>query len=150
MRRREMDIITEIKRSWGWVGIEPEEVIGENDFGNLMIKDIYGKYWRMCPEDVYCEVVANNREELDALSTNQEFLEDWYMGTLVEVAKDKYGPLEEGRKFHLVTPGPLGGEYGIGNINTAPLIEIIRVSGMIGEKIKDLPDGAKIEIRVVD
>ena len=60
-----MSIIKEIKESWGWVGIEPVEVVGENDFGNLMIKDIQGKYWRLCPEDVYCEVVAQNQEELD-------------------------------------------------------------------------------------
>jgi len=33
-----MSIVEEIKQSWGWVGIEPEEVVGENDFGNLMIR----------------------------------------------------------------------------------------------------------------
>jgi len=145
-----MNIIEEIKESWGWVGIEPEEVVGENDFGNLMIKDVHGKYWRLCPEDVYCEIVAENREELDALSKDQEFLKDWYMKILVELAEDKYGPLEEGRKYYLVTPGALGGEYALNNINTAPLIEIIRFSGGVGEKIKDLPDGAQIELKVVD
>ena len=145
-----MSIIEEIKESWGWVGIEPEEIVGENDFGNLMIKDAHGRYWRLCPEDVYCEVVANNRDELDALSTNQEFLEDWYMQVLVEQAKEKYGILEEGKKFHLVIPGALGGEYAISNINVAPLIEIIRFSGDIGRQIKELPDGAEVQLKVVD
>jgi len=28
-----MNILKEIKDSWGWVGIDPEEVVGENDFG---------------------------------------------------------------------------------------------------------------------
>ena len=145
-----MNIIKEIIESWGWVGIEPDEIVGENDFGNLVIKDKRGKFWRLCPEDVYCEVVAENQEELDSLSRDQEFLEDWYMETLVGVAKDKYGPLKEGYKYHLVIPGVLGGEYGISNINTAPLIEIIRFSGGVGKKIKDLPDGAEIELKVVD
>ena len=145
-----MNIIEEIKASWGWVGIDPIEVVGENDFGNLMIKDTNGKYWRLCPEDVYCEIIANNREELDSLSTDQEFLEDWYMQSLVEQAKEHLGPLTEGRKYFLVTPGILGGEYGINNIKTAPLIEIIRLSGDIGKQIKDLPEGSKIELKVVD
>lgn len=145
-----MSIVEEIKESWGWVGIEPVEVVGENDFGNLMIKDTAGKYWRLCPEDVYCEVVAENREELDALSTDQEFLEDWYMETLVEVAKDNLGPLEESRKFYLVIPGALGGEYGINNIKTAPLVEIIRYSGDVGKQIKDLPDGAQVKLKIID
>jgi len=145
-----MNIIEEIKESWGWIGIDPEEVVGENDFGNLMIKDIYGKYWRLCPEDVYCEVVANNRTELDALSTNQEFLEDWDMELLAEQAKEKYGALDEGKKYHLVIPGALGGEYGISNINIAPLIELIRYSGSIGKQLDQLPDGAQIELKVVE
>jgi len=145
-----MSIVEEIKQSWGWVGIEPEEVVGENDFGNLMIKDIEGKYWRLCPEDVYCEVIAQNREELDKLSSDQEFLEDWYMQALVEKAQEHLGPLTEGRKYCLVTPGVLGGEYAISNIKTVPLIELIRFSGDLANQIKDLPDGAQVQLKVVD
>lgn len=145
-----MSIIQEIEESWGWVGINPIEVVGENDFGNLMIKDSSGRYWRMCPEDVYCEVIADNREELDALSTSQEFLEDWYMQPLVEQASEHLGPLVNDQKYCLVTPGVLGGEYAISNIKTAPLIELIRFSGHVAKQIKDLPDGAQIQLKVVD
>lgn len=145
-----MNIVEEIKESWGWIGINPVEVIGENDFGNLMIKDTDGKFWRLCPEDVYCEIVAQNQEELDTLSKDQEFLEDWYMRALVDVAQDKLGPLEEGKKYYLVIPGALGGEYGIDNIKTAPLVEIIRYSGGVGKQIKDLPDGAQVKLKVID
>ena len=145
-----MSIVEEIKESWGWVGIEPVEVVGENDFGNLMIKDIQGKYWRLCPEDLYCKVVAHNRAELDTLSTDQEFLADWYMEALVEVAKDKIGPLEEGKKYYMVIPGVLGGEYGVSNIKKLSLVELIRLSGDIGKQINDLPDGAQVKLKVVD
>lgn len=145
-----MDLIKEIKESWGWVGIEPEEIVGENDFGNLIIRDIHGSYWRLCPEDVYCEIVANNQEDLNSLSKDQEFLEDWYMLSLVEQAKENLGNLKEGWKYHLVIPGALGGEYGIDNIKTAPLVEIIRFSGGLGSKIKDLPDGTPVKLQVVD
>ena len=143
-----MSTIQDIKDSWGWIGIEPEEIVGENDFGNLMIKDVEGKYWRLCPEDVYLEVVAANREELDNLSRNQEFLEDWYMRALVEQAESKFSSLKPGYKYYLVIPAVLGGGYDISNINTAPLSEIIRLSGHIAKEIKDLPDGAKIELKV--
>lgn len=49
-----MSIIEKIISSWGWIGIEPDKVVAENDFGNLIIKDVYQQYWRLCPEDVYC------------------------------------------------------------------------------------------------
>ena len=145
-----MNIVDEINESWGWVGIEPLEVVGENDFGNLMIKDVEGKYWRLCPEELSCKVVALNRTELDSLSTDQKFLADWYMEALVEASKDKLGPLEEGRKYYMVIPGVLGGEYGISNIKTLPLAELIRLSGDLGKQINDLPDGAQVTLKVVD
>lgn len=145
-----MSLIDEIRRSWGWTGLEPVEVVGENDFGNLMIKDVNGAYWRLCPEDCYCKLVASNRAELDVLSMNHSFLEDWYMRALVEYAQAKCGPLTEGRKYCLKIPGLLGGEYGGENIATAPLKEIIGMAGSIAEQTKDLPDGATVKLTVTD
>jgi len=43
---------------------------------------------------------------------------------------------------------PLG-EYSGSNVKVAPLLEIIRFSGDLGKQIKELPDGAQIELRVV-
>lgn len=145
-----MSMIAAIKESWGWVGIEPEEVVGENDFGNLIVRDAQGKYWRLCPEDLYCKVVAQNRKELDELSNNQEFLADWYMVALVNEAQSKLGSLQPGRKYHLAIPGALGGAYKADNIHTIEQLEQIRFSGAIGQQIKDLPDGARIQLKVVD
>ncbi|WP_115291200.1 T6SS immunity protein Tdi1 domain-containing protein [Ectopseudomonas mendocina] len=145
-----MNIIEAIKESWGWVGIEPEEIIGENDFGNMIIKDDSGRYWRLCPEEVYCEVIAENRSELDSLSTNQDFLADWYMASLTEQAKEELGSLLPGRKFHLVIPSVLGGEYKSSNIRTVPQIEQIHFSGEIGKQISELPNGATVQLKIIE
>jgi hypothetical protein len=128
--------------------MEPVEIVGENDFGNLMIKDKDGKYWRLCPEGLSCKVVAQNRQELDVLSHNQEFLHDWYIKNLVAQAKDLLGPLPEGRKYCLKIPGVLGGEYGGSNLATVPLVELIRFSGDVAKQIKDLPDGAQVKFQI--
>lgn len=145
-----MDLISEIRKSWGWVGIEPIQVVGENDFGNLIIRDVEGKYWRLCPEDVYCEIIARNQQELGVLAQDQEFLVDWNMQALVDAAKVNIGPLSENRKYCLVIPGVLGGAYDISNIRSVPLIELIRFSGDLGKQICDLPEGAQIELKVID
>ncbi|MGB3310318.1 MAG: T6SS immunity protein Tdi1 domain-containing protein [Nodosilinea sp.] len=145
-----MDLIKQLRKSWAWVEMDPIEVVGENDFGNLIIKDKQGKYWRLCPEDLSCEIVAQDRKELDALSQNQEFLHDWYMSALVEQAKASLGPLTEGRKYCLKVPAVFGGEYGGDNLATVPLVELVQFSGDLGRQIKDLPDGAEVEFKVVD
>ncbi len=145
-----MSIVQEIAKSWGWIGIDPVEVVGENDFGNLMIKDVRGEYWRLCPEELSCEVVAKSREELDQLSADQEFLSDWYMQALVKVAIEENGPLASDKKFCFAIPCVLGGKYEASNIKTASLLEMIRFSGDVALQIKDLPDGEKVQLKVLD
>src|SRR4051812_27121689 len=106
-----MDIIAAIEATWGWTGIRPAEVVGENDFGNLMVRDTVGRYWRLCPEELSCEVVAQTRCDLDQLSASPEFMRGWYMRAFVDQARETCGPLAEGRKYCLQIPAILGGEY---------------------------------------
>jgi hypothetical protein len=97
--RETMSTVDEINESWGWIGLTAVEVLGENDFGNLIIRDEDDKYWRLCPQDLRCEPVADDRAAFDALSYNQQFLQGWYMTELVSLARDKLGPLASGRKY---------------------------------------------------
>ena len=145
-----MSVVTAIEEAWGWVGVKPVEVVGENDFGNLMIKDVQGRYWRLTPEDLSCKVVAETRAELDRLRVDQEFLRDWYMQPLVEEARQRWGGLQEGRKYCLKIPSVLGGQYRGDNLATISLLELIRASGDMARQIKDLPEGAKVRLQVTD
>lgn len=145
-----MELIAIVEDAWGWTGLKPAEIVGDNDFGNLMIKDQIGCYWRLCPEDLYCKVVASSRAELDQLSQDQEFLEDWYMAALVEQARERLGPLRSGFKYCLKIPGPLGGEYGGDNLATISLGGLVSSSGHIAQQTEALPDGAQIRLSIVD
>lgn len=91
-----MKLVNAIRDAWGWAGINPAQVLGENSFGNLIIEDEAGLYWRLCPEDLHCKVVANTSAELDALSQSQEFLQDWWMTDLVASAEEQLGALRPG------------------------------------------------------
>ncbi|AZN69350.1 T6SS immunity protein Tdi1 domain-containing protein [Acinetobacter haemolyticus] len=144
-----MNILKEIKEAWDWTGIEPKEIIIENKFGNLIIKDFDEKFWRLCPEDIYCKVIAESLEEYNLLIKNEVFLEDWLMSTMVVEAENNLGQLELGYKYYMVIPGILGGEYGGENVKVAPLVEIIKLSGYLGKQIEELPDGAQIRLEVV-
>ena len=145
-----MNIINEIIESWGWVGVNPTEIVAENEFGNLIIKDADNKFWRLCPEDVYCEVVAESIDDYNELINDNDFLNDWNMTIMVNEAIEMLGELKEGYKYYMVVPGVLNGEYSGTNIQTAPFIDIIRISGNLGKQIKDLPDGAEVKLEVID
>lgn len=131
--------VDDINEFWGWVGLTAVEVLGANAFGNLIIRDEDGQYWRLRPQDLCCETVASSRAALDALSYNQDFLNDWYMPEAVRLAEAALGPLPEGRKYCLKIPSALGGHYRRDNLATVPLAELIRFSGEGAQQFDGLP-----------
>jgi hypothetical protein len=143
------DLLSTIRESWGWVGLDPEQVVGENDFGNLIIRDERGRCWRLCPEDLYCRVIAEDRAKLEELSNDQAFLKDWYVKSWVEDARATLGALRLGYKYYFVTPGVLGGRYTPDNMQQLSLTELISISGDIARQIDGLPDGATVRIGTV-
>ena len=147
---KDMTMIETVKEAWGWVGINPTEIITENEFGNLILKDVENKFWRLCPEEVYCEVIAKSIGEYNLLIMNRDFLDDWNMTALVRGALKKLGPLKEGFKYYLAVPGILDGDYSENNIKTASFDKIIRWSGELGNQVKDLPEGAEVELNAID
>jgi len=143
-----MTTIEAIKNSWGWTGLDPLEVIAMNEFGNLLIRDKSACIWRLCPEDLYCKIVAPSETEYRDLLENAEFIDDWEMKTLVQAVREMLGVLEEGRRYCLKLPGPVGGTYSSDNLTTLRLIELIEFSGYLANQIKDIPDGTQIRLDV--
>lgn len=145
-----MKLISIVEESWGWTGLKPALIVGDNDFGNLMVKDLDGRYWRLCPEDLSCKAIASTKVELDQLSRDQAFLHDWYKRDLVKQARERFGPLRPGFKYCLKIPGPLGGEYGGDNLATISLAGLVSASGHIAKQIEGLPDGTQVKLSIVD
>lgn len=143
-------MVSVIHSAWGWCGLAPVRVVDENEFGNLLIEDALARYWRVCPEDLLCELVADDAASLATLRDDPDFDEDWRMQALVEMARDALGPLAPGQKYCLKIPGALGGEYGGDNLGKISLRELIAASGHIAQQIEGLPDGARVRFRFVD
>ena len=144
------NIITEINKAWNWKGFNANEIILTNDFGNVIFKTDNNEYWRICPEEISCEKIAQSELEFDRLLTDTEFIDDWHMLALIKIAKSEIGELEEGQKYCLKMPAVLGGEYEKSNIGKISFTELILFSGDLGFKIKDLQDGQKIELKTRD
>ena len=142
------DLLEVLRTTWGWTGIDPKEVVLQNEFGNLIVRDAGNQFWRICPEDIYCEVVADSERAYRTLLEDKEFGEDWKMAALVESARKELGPIQPGCVYHMTIPGPLGGKYDLSNIRTVPLTEAIGLAGEIGLQIRDLPEGTQVKIRV--
>jgi len=143
-------MITEIYKAWNWKGFNATKIIQTNDFGNVIFKTDDNEYWRICPEETSCEKIAKTELEFERLSTDTEFIEDWEMTNLVTIAKSELGELAKNQKYCLKMPAIIGGEYDKSNIGKISFAELISFSGDLGFQIKDLKDGQKIKLKIVN
>ena len=140
-------MLAEINNSWNWKGFIATEIIRTNEFGNVIFKTEKGEFWRLCPEEISCEKIAKNESELNKISTESEFIEDWEMTNLVEFAKSELGKLENNQKYCLKLAAVIGGQYEKSNLGKISFSELISLSGNLGYQIKDLKDGKKITLK---
>lgn len=141
-------MIVEINKAWNWKGFNATEIVRTNDFGNVIFKTEKNAYWRICPEEISCEKIAESKSEFDRILTDSEFIEDWQMTNLVNIAKSEIGELDENQKYCLKMPAVIGGEYKKSNIGKISFTELISFSGDLGFQIKDLKDGQKIKLNI--
>jgi len=139
-------MLLEINNAWSWKGFIATEVILTNDFGNVIFKTEKNDFWRICPEELTCERIADNNFELEQLLTAPEFDLDWQMSRYVNAARNKLGRLENEEKYCLKVPGVLGGDYNDDNFGKIGFSELLSFSGDAAFQIKDLKDGDKFEI----
>lgn len=144
-----MNVLELVIEHWAWSGIKPDELVVSNDFGNLILKDDDDKFWRLCPEDVYCKVVADSIEAYNELIQDEEFVEDWHMVSILVDAKKALGDLSEGERYCLKVPGILDGDYVVSNVIKASFENIIVSAGKLGQHIADKPEGAKINLEEI-
>src|SRR3954447_21773002 len=88
-------VLRTIRESWGWTGLDPAAVTATNAFGNVIVRATDGAYWRVCPEELSCEVVARDDATFRALWASEEFQVDWQMTQLVEIVQTLLGPVSE-------------------------------------------------------
>ncbi len=143
-------MIETVRTAWSWTGLVPAEIVKVNSFGNLIVKSADASYWRICPESLTCEKIANDFAAFSKIWNNQEFQFDWDTLNLVSLAKDKLGTLEEGRCYCFKLSPALGGTYEANNMGAISLQELIAFSGDIAEQIKDVPEGGKFEIKWIE
>ena len=139
-------MIETINKSWKWTGKTAKEIVAINDFGNIIFTTADGEYFRICPEELSCNLIARTPDDYDELQKDPDFIEDWEISEFVKLATETLGKLNEGEKYCLKLPAVFLGEYSAQNIGKAPHDKLISFAGEMAEKIKDLPDGTELKL----
>ncbi len=140
------DLLQAISRGWAWKIGKPVEVIATNPFGNAIVRNEEGSYFRIMPEEWQCELIASSAAELEEKRKTEEFIWDWEMSALVCRAEVAHGPLADGQVYDLVVPGLLGGKYAEENVRKIGLPELLSYCGDMAHQMEGVPDGAEVKI----
>jgi hypothetical protein len=145
-----VSLLDSINDHWFWAGVSAVAIEAHNPFGSLILLDVKGRFWRICPEELSAQVIAASREELAALWRTPEFSEDWAMAHLADRATTALGQPPVSRTFYFVIPTVLGGKYTLDNIKHIGWEELMRYSGDLARQVENLPDGAQIRLSFED
>jgi|SRR5882724_2152573 len=140
------DLLKAVSEGWSWKLGKPVEIVATNRFGNAIVKNEEGRYFRIVPEEWECELLASSSMELEEKRKSHDFVRDWEMVALVQRAEVALGPLAEGEVYYLVVPGCLGGKYAEENMRKNSLRELLAYSGEMARQIDDVPDGGSVII----
>jgi len=141
-------MIKKIDKAWNWKGFRATEIIRTNEFGNVIFKTDKNEYWRICPEEISCGKIAETESEFNKILSDSEFIEDWEMINLVNIAKSELGELKENERCCLKMSPVIGCEYEKSNLGKISFSELITFSGDLGFQIKDLKDEQKIKLNI--
>lgn len=141
---------TQVNKEWNWSGVIADKILDTNDFGNIIFESDKGNIYRICPEDLSIESIASNIDEYEVLKLEDEFILDWEMTKLVELAKIEVGELNEFEKYCLKIPAVISQDYSSKNIGKIKFSELISVSGDLAYQIRDLEDGQKVKLKIID
>lgn len=144
------ELLEAISEGWSWKIGKPFSLMTTNYFGNAIVQNEAGQYFRIIPEEWECDLLANSPDELEEKMKEEEFVSDWEMRELVIRASAAQGSLAEGQVYCLAIPGLLGGKYSEENIRKISLLELLAYSGEMARQTKDLPDGARIKLKYTE
>jgi hypothetical protein len=140
-------IETAIADGWGWAVSAPVALLDINSFGNVIICDSTGRYYRIIPEDLECRFLTEDDKELQRIRESEAFKTDWAMQPLFLNCEAELGPLADGQCYHLVTPSVLGGAYSVENVRKISITDWLGGAGSLARQIQGLSNGTKVVIK---
>lgn len=142
-------ILEVLRQVWAWALNDPTQVLMVNAFGNVLVTCHDGTLWRVIPEELTARKIRDDKNYLAAFE-DEQFREDWLFEGVTDAAGAALGPLGEGQCYAFKTWPIMGGPFTPDNMYVATTTEWLGVSGEVGRQIKDLPNGAKITLDIVD
>ncbi|MFC3212879.1 hypothetical protein [Novosphingobium panipatense] len=138
-----------LNAAWAWTGVAFAEVIAHSLMGHMLVVDEAGTYHYVDPD--LGEVTAlGNEDAARAHMDRAETIAIWRADALVDAAGKRLGPPALGEVYSLTPQALVAGDYREENLVRIDFVRLIQITGEIARQTRDLPEGALVNIKVVD
>ncbi|TFF38770.1 T6SS immunity protein Tdi1 domain-containing protein [Mucilaginibacter psychrotolerans] len=142
--------LADLRKSWDWLIADMTAILMISKLGDMFLK---GKddaiYWLDTSSGELMKV-AGNSDEFDLALQDDDNIDNWFLPRLIEALEDSGQILAKNQVYSFIKPPVIGGEYGAINLKTTDVSVHFAFTGQILEQIKDLPNGTKVTIKLVD
>ena len=121
-----------------------------NQFGEPFLVSEDGSVHHFDPEGGAVEQVAESRDDFISLLGQEDNANQWFLIPLVEEARAAGMTLGPGQCYGFAQPTVLGGDYALSNVRVKTMDEYFAFLADLHAQIRDVPDGAQVEIEWTD
>lgn len=138
-----------LNAAWGWTGVRFLQVVAHSLMGHMLAIDDAGAFHYVDPD--LGEVTRLGTEsEAKAHMARDETKAIWRADTLVEAAAQRLGAPAMGEVYSLTPEAMVAGDYAHENLVRVDLVRLIHISGDLARQTRDLPEGALVNVKVID
>jgi hypothetical protein len=144
----EHEAIDVARRAWSWLVPEPWTCIACSAMGDIFLRNDLGEVlWLDCGQGSL-ERIAQGVDDFQSRLDGDEG-EEWLLLPLVKALRRSGKILDRGQCYGFkILPIFAEGSYELDNIYATSAAEHSSVTGMLHRQIRDLPDGATVELKV--
>jgi hypothetical protein len=142
-------LVTDPLAEWRWK-LGGAKVVALSKSGDAFVIHSDGHVWWLDTGAGEVQEVADSVAAFERLLKQPQEASRLLLAPVVEEFVRVNGPIPTGRCLGFTRLPVLGGTYTIENRWLAPIVEHFAVTGETHRQIRDLPDGARVQIRVVD
>jgi len=141
--------VNALNTAWSWTGVEFAEVVAQSLMGHLLVTDKAGAFHYVDPEMGTVTLLGDEAGARDHMALD-ETQAIWRADALIDAATKRLGFNALGEVYSLTLPALIAGDYAPENLIKIDLVKLIYLTGDLARQTRDLPDGAAVQLKVID
>jgi hypothetical protein len=135
---------------WMWLIPDLKQVLMISKMGDMFIMQKDGCIYWLATDMGNLTKIANDYKEFEQLLLEEDNLDNWFLPLLIQQLIAAGMLLGPNQVYSFKLMPVMGGDYAVDNIEPTDLSVHFTITGQICQQIKNLPDGTKVKIKIVD